>query len=395
MNHIAFVIPGFIRIGGAERQMVELAKGLQRRGWRVSVVALSGPGGAEGAELSQSGVAFLSLRMVKGLADPRGWLRFNRWARQECPDVVHAHLPHAAWFARWSRLAAPVRVLVDTLHSSSTGTWGRKLGYRLSSWSPDLVTAVSRAAEETHLRTRMVTPGRVQVLPNGIDTRFWHPDLRVRATIRRELGLLDEFLWVAAGRLDPVKDHASLLRAFALLPGTARLVVAGDGPLQAELRRQSAGLGLEQRVRFLGFEPNVRRWFQAADALVLSSRWEGLPMVVLEAAACCVPAVATDVPGTREALRDGETGLLAAAGDVSALRDAMLQMTESSREQRRAMGLRARQMVLDHFSLEAVLDRWEELYLNLLEHSPLPARSASHTSVIQPLHKEIRSNRLY
>jgi glycosyltransferase involved in cell wall biosynthesis len=337
LNHIAIVIPGFIRIGGAERQMVELAKGFQRRGWRVSVVALSGPGGAEGAELSQSGVAFLSLSMVKGLADPRGWLRFNRWVRQECPDVVHAHLPHAAWFARWSRLAAPVRVLVDTLHSSSTGTWGRKLGYRLSAWSPDLVTAVSRAAEETHLRARMVIAGRVQVLPNGIDTGFWRPDLRVRATIRRELGLLDEFLWVAAGRLDPVKDHASLLRAFALLPATARLVVAGDGPLQAELRRQSAVLGLEQRVRFLGFEPNVRRWLQAADALVLSSRWEGLPMVVLEAAACCVPAVATDVPGTREALRDGETGLLAAAGDVSALRDAMLQMMESSPEQHRAM----------------------------------------------------------
>jgi glycosyltransferase involved in cell wall biosynthesis len=152
---------------------------------------------------------------------------------------------------------------------------------------------------------------------------------------------------------------------------------------------------LEQRVRFLGFEPNVRRWLQAADALVLSSRWEGLPMVVLEAAACCVPAVATDVPGTREALRDGETGLLAAAGDVSALRDAMLQMMESSPEQRRAMGLRARQMVLDHFSLEEVLDRWEELYLNLLEHSPLPVRTASHISVIQPLHKEIRPNRLY
>ena len=143
MRHVALVIPGLDRIGGAERQVIVLAKGLVQRGWRVSVVALSGTGGSAGGELCDAGVAFLSLGMRKGLADPRGWIRFHRWLRQQAPDVVHAHLPHAAWMARWSRLGASVRVVIDTLHSSSTGTWGRSLGYRWSTWLPDKVTAVS------------------------------------------------------------------------------------------------------------------------------------------------------------------------------------------------------------------------------------------------------------
>ena len=107
MRHIALIIPGLDRIGGAERQVILLAHGLCARGWRVSVVALSGAGGDAAAQLTASGVAFLSLSMRKGLADPRGWMRFHRWLQQEAPDVVHAHLPHAAWMARWSRTRAP------------------------------------------------------------------------------------------------------------------------------------------------------------------------------------------------------------------------------------------------------------------------------------------------
>jgi len=79
LNHVALLIPGLDRIGGAERQLMLLAKGLRGRGWRVSVVALSGTGGDAAAELAGAGIAFLSLEMRKGLADPRGWLRFHRW----------------------------------------------------------------------------------------------------------------------------------------------------------------------------------------------------------------------------------------------------------------------------------------------------------------------------
>jgi len=376
VNHVALVIPGLDRIGGAERQVILLAKGLRRRGWRVSVVALSGAGGDVAAELIASGAVFLSLGMRKGLADPRGWIRFNGWLRRESPDVVHAHLPHAAWLARWSRLAAPARVVVDTLHSSSTGALGRRLGYRWSGWLSDQVTAVSSAVAEAHLSAAMAGEDKLTVLPNGVDTEAWRPDAAVRAAVRRELGLHDEFLWLAAGRLDPVKEYSTLLRAMVEVPERARLVIAGGGPAQTELLRLSAQLGLERRVRFLGFEPDVRRWMQAADGFVLSSRWEGLPMGLLEAAACALPAVATDVPGTREVIVDGQTGWLTPPGNAAVLGAAMTRMMQTPAEERKAMGERARQRVIERFSLELVLDRWEALYGELLQQNPRPVRWA-------------------
>jgi glycosyltransferase involved in cell wall biosynthesis len=374
LSHVALVIPGLNRIGGAERQVILLAKGLRRRGWRVSVVALSGTGGDAATELTAAGAGFLTLQMRKGLADPRGWIRFNRWLRRESPDVVHAHLPHAAWLARWSRLAAPARVVVDTLHSCSTGRLGRRLGYRWSGWLVDRVTAVSHAAAAAHLSARMVAESKLAVLPNGVDAEAWRPDAPVRVAMRRELGLDEEFLWLAAGRLDPVKDYPTLLAAMAKVPEPARLLIAGSGPLQDALLRLCAQLGLEQRVRFLGFEPELRRWMRAADGFVLSSRCEGLPMGLLEAAACALPAVATDGPGTPEVLVDGQTGYLTPAGDCTALAESMTRMMRTAPGERHAMGEQARQLVIERFSLEAILDRWEALYGDLLQRNPKPAR---------------------
>jgi glycosyltransferase involved in cell wall biosynthesis len=374
VSHVALVIPGINRIAGAERQLIQLAKGLARRGWRVSVVALSDSGGDEADGLVKAGVAFTTLGMRKGVADPRGWIRFHRWLRKERPDVIHAHLPHATWLARWSRLAAPVRVVMDTLHSSSTGSLGRKLGYRWSDWLTDKVTAVSRGVADAHQQARMVSAAKLTIVPNGVDVNRWRPDAVKREALRREVLEDHEFLWLAAGRLDPVKDYPTLLQAMVEVPEQACLVIAGAGQLEKELRRFANELGLERRVRFLLFEPNVCRWMQAADAFVLSSRWEGLPMALMEAAACELPAVATDVPGTREVLMDGQTGLLVSAGNALDLAGAMTCMMQVSPEERQAMGAKARQLVIERFSLEAVLDRWEELYSELMEPNPNPSR---------------------
>jgi glycosyltransferase involved in cell wall biosynthesis len=374
VSHVALLIPTLDRIGGAERQVTLLAKGLLERGWRVSVVALSGKGGSEADELSAAGSGFMSLEMRKGLADPRGWMRFHRWLKREAPDVVHAHLPHAAWLARWSRLLWPVRVVVDTLHSSSTGSVGRRLGYRWSGWLTDRVTAVSQAVAEAYVAAGMAKEDMLTVLPNGVNVEGWRPDAAVRAAVRQALGLDGEFLWLAAGRLESVKDYSTLLWAFAQMRSTARLVIAGSGSLMDELTQLTTRLGLANRVRFLGFQPDLLRWMQAADGFVLSSRWEGLPMGLLEASACAVPVVATDVPGTREVIVDGNTGTLVAPGSAAALEGAMSRTMRASEEERRAMGERARQSVIRQYSLVNILDRWEALYAELLDSNPKPLR---------------------
>jgi glycosyltransferase involved in cell wall biosynthesis len=195
----------------------------------------------------------------------------------------------------------------------------------------------------------------------------WQPDARARCEAREELGVKDDFLWLAVGRLEAVKDYPSLLRAMTRTPEQARLLVLGAGPQEGRLTELAEWLGLKQRVRFAGFEPNVVRWMRAADGFVLSSRYEGLPMVLLEAGACGVPVVATDVLGTREVVVDGETGWLAPAGDAQELAKTMMKLMHMPPDARHAMGERARRHVARNFSLEAVLDRWERLYGELLE----------------------------
>ncbi len=387
MSHAAIVIPSLDRIGGAEQQVVLLAKGLRRRAWRVSVVALSGTGGTAAKELADAGVEFLSLEMRKGLLDPRGWLRFHRWLRQERPDVLHAHLTHAAWFARWSRLAASVPLVIDTIHNSCTEPLRRRLGYWCSRWLPDHVTAVGQAAAQAYVAAHAVSGGRLSVVGNGVEVDRWKPDARARTAVREELGIKHQFLWLAVGRLEPVKDYATLLNAFARVPRPGHLLVLGTGPLAGELKQLATRLGLGERVEFAGFEPQVKRWMQAADGFVLSSRREGLPMVLLEAGACGVPVVATDVPGTREVIVDGETGWLAPAGDPERLATAMSWLMHTSPGERRAMGQRARQHVIRNFSLETVLDRWEQLYGELLERKSPNRRKGPATVAWESLRR--------
>ncbi len=376
MNRIALLIPSVDQIGGAERQLILLAKGLAKRKWRVTVIALSGTGGNAAGELSHSGVEFHSLCMRKGLADPRGWIRFNCWIRLHRPSVVHAHLPHAALLMRWSRLGAPFQVAIDTIHTPATGPWLRHIGYFLSNWLPDKVSAVSHAAGNAYLSARMASKSRLTLLPNGVDVDQWRPDPAVRIAIRRELSLTDEFLWFAAGRLEPVKNYPALLHALSKITQPVRLIVAGRGPLEASLRQLSAQIGVNGKVQFLGFEPDVLRWMQAADAFVLSSHWEGLSMSLLEASACALPSVATDVAGNREIIADGNTGILATSGSDIALAAAMNHLMQMSSQERKAMGDRAQRLITERYAINRVLDRWEELYAKLLAQNSRPFRWA-------------------
>lgn len=374
MRHVAMLIPTLDQLGGAERQVMLLAKGMVRRSWRVSVVTLAGTGGERAEELRQAGIEFVSLEMRKGVVDARGWMRLLRWQGKQQPDVVHAHLPHAVWMARWARVLMPVRVVVDTIHTSSTGKIGRKLGYRWSHWLTDQVTAVSEDVASAYRDAGMVGAHKLIVVPNGVEMRELKADVKVQKKIWSHLRLKDEFLWLTVGRLEPVKDHATLLRAFKLLPICAQLAIAGRGSLEAELKSLAGALGISERVHFLGFVQNTRDWMQAADGHVLTSRWEGLPMGVLEASACGLPTVATNVPGTREVVKHGQTGLLAKAGDAGSVASALLKVMGMSAAKRAALGDRARLEALERFDMHHVLGRWERLYEALLKGSPEPKR---------------------
>jgi glycosyltransferase involved in cell wall biosynthesis len=141
------------------------------------------------------------------------------------------------------------------------------------------------------------------------------------------------------------------------------VLIAGDGSERVKLCAQASDLGLGAGiVRFLGVRDDVPDLMATSDALVLPSRWEGLPMVLLEAASAGLPVVATDVGGNAEVVVDQETGLLVPPDDEAALSDAMVRVASLSAEGRHQMGRRARQLVQERYSLHAVVDAWMDLY---------------------------------
>jgi glycosyltransferase involved in cell wall biosynthesis len=365
------VIPTIDAIGGAERQVILLATELAARGYSATIVALSGTGTAEREALSKAGVAYLSLGMRKAWIDPRGWLRYLLWVRHHRPDIVHAHIPHATWFARWVRLIAPVRAQVDTLHTSNTGGKARRIGYRLSGFLSDGMTCVSAAVADAAAGMGVALREDLKIVPNGVPIADLGPD--------QDLGdgpalPSRPFRWIAVGRLAPVKDYATLLRAFAILPAEPQLQIVGSGPEEGSLRSLVAQLGIEGRVDFAGFQREIDPLLRAADAFVLASLWEGLPVGVLEAGAAGLPVVATDAAGTREALLPGETGFLVPVGNPAALSEAMATVMAMPDDRRRTMGNRGRQFVQERFSLSVVVDQWERLYADLLQAQPESAR---------------------
>jgi len=371
--HIAYLIPTIDRIGGAERQLMLLADGMARRAWSVTVIALRGSGGQAAQDLSVANVSFLSLQMRDVFFDLCAWNRLSRWLRSARPDILHAHLAQAALVARIMRLFAPVRVLVDTVHSPATGSAKRRLAYRLTSGVPDAVTAVSRTCAHSWLQKRMFRPWELTVIPNGIDMGRWKPTRSGRNDAQKNAAEKAVFRWLAVGRLDAVKDYATLLHAFSMLPQFAYLTIAGSGPLEKELRIRSSELGIQNRVHFLGFQNDIRSLMRDADAFVLSSQWEGLPIALMEASASGLPSVFTETEGARELLPSTPFPI-APPGDPAALTTAMRALMALSESDRSRIGESARRRVAASFDQSLVLAQWETLYEKLLEANPQAAR---------------------
>lgn len=369
---IAFVSTG-LNYGGAETQLVRLAVALQKRGWQVGVISMLPPG-AFTEELAEAGIAPATLNMRRGVPDPRAVTALAKILRQWQPEVVHSHMVHANLLARMARLLCRIPVLVSTAHSISEGGRWRELAYRLTDPLADITTNVSRAAADRYIQAGVAPKGKIAFVPNGIDTAMFKPDPAAGRRVRDELGLREAFVWLAAGRFEAAKDYPNMLRAFKEVTPQrpeAVLLLAGQGSLREETERLAGELGLQDKVRFLGVRRDMPQVMNAADAYVLSSAWEGLPMVLLEAAACGLPIVATAVGGNGEAVLDEESGYVVPARNAGALARAMLRMTALPEAERRRMGEAGRRHIESCYSLERVADRWEELYKVLLRRKGL------------------------
>jgi glycosyltransferase involved in cell wall biosynthesis len=328
-----------------------------------------------GLQARQLGLDTRSLEMPRGVPAPGGLARLRRIVREWRPDVVHSHMVHANLMARTLRLIAPVPALVSTIHNVYEGGPFLMTGYRLSNQLVDHMTIISQIAADRFIRERIVPRELLTVIPNGVDPdRYGSAAREAGQGQRRMLDLDHRFVWIAVGRFEVAKDYPTMLRAFAKVHERrpeAVLLLVGRGSLKDEVEGVARELGLGSTVRFTGPRDDVPALLCAADAYVMSSAWEGMPMVILEASAAGLPVVATRAGGVGEVVLDGKTGFLVEPRDPGALGDAMLRLMALPEVERRQMGANGRERIHGSYTLARVVDQWEEVYRRVLARKGL------------------------
>lgn len=370
VRRILLVITG-LDYGGAETQLRNVAMAFKRRGLSVGVVSMLPPVAYED-ELTNAGIRVWSLNMKRKYPDPRMIWRLARIVHEFNPDIVHALMIHANLLARASRACTwPQIPLVSSARSTNEGGKMRMLAYRVTDRWTSITTSVCQAGVTRYVAVGAVPAGRIVYMPNGADTSLFCADEEHRNTMRNALGIAaDQLAILAVGRFVEAKNHAGMLRAFARVMEVhpdALLLFAGQGPLEGSVRVLAAALHVADSVRFLGIRRDIPDLMRASDVYLISSLWEGLPNVLLEAAASGLPAVATNVGGNASAVRDGVSGRIVPPNDDAALAAAVIEVLNMSQAARRSWGDAARQSAQTNFSLESVVDRWLDLYTSLMK----------------------------
>lgn len=360
--------------GGAERLAFQIALRLNPERFESTLCASRWPlppeldGGALQArqDLEDAGVTFLPLGRTRK-ADVWVWGRLERYLRRERVDVVHTHkFGSNAWGTMIARLAGvPVVVAHEHTWSYEGEPLRRLLDRELVARGADRFIAVSREDQRRMTSVERIDPSRTVFIPNGV-TASAPPSGR---DVRDELGISPGAPVIGTVCvMRPQKALHVLLRAVAeLLPRqpALRVLIAGDGPERQRLEALAAELGVAGAVTFLGARKDVPDILRALDVAVSSSDFEGSPLAVMEYMDAALPVVATTVGGVPDLIEPGVHGLLVARGDHVGLAHAIDDLLRDP-ERRREMGHRARERRESEFSIDVLVGRLEDLYVELL-----------------------------
>ncbi len=362
-------------LAGAEAHLLVLLRGLRARGVDAHLLMLFQPDGAHEDVARAARDLAIPIRAVRlrGDLDPTIACRLASHLRRLRPQLLHTHLLHADVHGLIAARLAGVRPIVTTRHNQNPfrARFAFRQMHRLYWRHVDAIVAVSEDLARFAVRVEGAPVGKIRTIHHGLEP----PDPGTeptRAQARAALGVADNELLVGmVGRLTTQKGFAHGLRAMADVAGahpTAKMVVLGDGPLRNDLDRRAQALGIEDRVRFLGWRADAAQLMRGMELLLVPSLWEGFGIVVLEAMLRDLPVVASRVGALPEIVVDEESGLLAPPGD--ALRWAAA-VNRLLREEglRRRLAERAHRRALERFTAEVMIDRTLRLYRELVPAS--------------------------
>ncbi len=368
--HVMHIVGSF-GPGGAEMGIVRLIKGMKDLPVKHSVCSLSSdltmkshlPDTICCHSLEIEGPSFSAFKKLASLFRKTG------------VDIVHVN-NIAPWFdaALASKLAGCR--CIQTFHGVEDITMKfstiKKIQFFLSWKLSHGLTAVSSMAAELFAQLTGIDASHITIIDNGIDTKFFSPPSgpEEKKKLRQSLGLPEKPVLIGCvAALRPVKNHAGLIAAFKSVlkqvKTPAVLVLVGDGPLKSELQDMCVQYGILEHVIFAGRRDNVEQYLKSFDVFALNSKTEGLSYAVLEAMACGLPVVASDVGGNSQVIENCKNGFLYTEGDVKALSEILVQLIRNKEIICKA-GINARNKIAEDYSLGSVILKYFTLYNSLL-----------------------------
>ncbi len=364
-------------LGGAQSVLMNLIRHADRSLFDMEVATMSGRG--------------VYWDRVQALGVPMHSLSFARFVPLYVPsmlllclkrryDIVHTHLIGANVIAKPLAALCGVKVRINHDHCNDKASDPRiwvpmadKMSNRLSTH----VIAVSQSTRDYLIEHERMAPDRVTTIHNGVDLDVFHPRREQRAAARQRLALpADAFIVAGIGRLSYQKNFSLFIQVAAAVLArrpNAYFVIAGTGPEEQQLRDRATQLGIDQRLRFLGYVGDMPNFYPAVDALLLTSRYEGLPITILEAMATGITIVSSMLDGVAEIMRDGEDGALVAASDTDGFVRRLCELMDRPDVLARRAAA-ALNKVQTGFSAQSVARAVEDVYLKCLGAVAVPQR---------------------
>ena len=376
---------GDSRFGGAGRIILRLGQVARAEGWQVDILTTDP---VFQRAVREHGLGLVNLdvihREIRPLWDLGGLVRLSTFLRRERYGIVHTHTSKGGFVGRLAARIAGVPVIVHTAHGFAfhersprqARLFYSSLEHIASHWC-DRIVSVSEFHRHWALDLGICNPAKILAIPNGIAS-LPKPQT-TRADLRRQLGVRDkDLLILTMARLAPDKGFEYLISAAAILLRSERrfqIVIAGDGPVRAQLEELTRNLGVADWVIFLGFREDVSDLLAASDLVVLPSLREGLSIALLEAMAAGKPIIATSIGSHREVACQSEVALVVPPADAPALCNAILQLVQNPLQMAR-LGTNARALFESQYTEERMLNTYKQLYFDLLSEK-CPAEAAS------------------
>lgn len=361
-----FILASTLVIGGAEMVVRSLAENLRAGRFDVELILLGEPGEI-GERLIGSGIKSRS-RLAGSRFDPLTLFRLTGELRSHKNSILLVLDHHNAIF--WGALASRLAGITGTVLSvHSTGLWGSGQTFTLADRMLlnlfDRVIALSRTHAEYLASREGVPAGKIEVINNGIDTGRFNPDGSDEKgkRVREELGIDNrETVVTIVAALRPEKNHLMFLEAAGAVlerSGDFRFLIVGEGQQREKLERKAQQMNIADRVTFTGSRDDIPDILAATDIPVLCSHpvVETFPLTVLEAMACGLPVISTDVGSVSEIITDRRNGILIPSGDTEALAGAILELG-SDRYLRERLGENAREKAAGSFSTEEMVEKY-------------------------------------